>query len=365
MLAEHSSGSEIPLAGSHVPGWQIGEKIFMARIIREDDKVYIEGVPRWTPREMTTSTMAAYATAMRAIGEDVSYAHLMGASGSAFRLQVAPNLCPSSPNSSCGFKTVAGALAALPYAVEGYSVASDDTPGVERLRAAVRASIDRGLPCVYGSEEDGVIVGYQKGGTEWLCVHPWHEGDGYFVEETWPFGVGVLAHRKAPQPDRRACVLNSLKLALQLAHTREADGYHCGLRAWEHWIGLLDASAGLTGANENALLTATMGNSWIYLCLVDARRAAAEYLTSEENLFGKSAGAHFINAARHYRTMVDDVLGRRPPHEVAPGPEQIKRGQPWTDELRRAQAEVLREALALEQRALEEIDRALATSAKN
>ena len=44
-------------------------------------------------------------------------------------------------------------------------------------------SINRGWSCVYGSEEDGLILGYQKDGQEWLCHHPYKPKQAYFVEK--------------------------------------------------------------------------------------------------------------------------------------------------------------------------------------
>jgi hypothetical protein len=331
--------------------------------VHKGGRVYIEGVRRWTPREMANSVIAAEVVAMQAAGEDVSYAFQMGVSGSAFRLQVSPGWCPSSPHSFCGYKTIAGAVEALPYRLEAHEAKPEDAEGVNRAREAVRASIDRGLPCVYGDEEDGLIVGYQNDGHEWLCIHPYHDGEDYFMESKWPWGVGVFTDRKDPPPDRRRCVVNSLRLALKLARLRQAPGgtepYNCGFHAWTQWTEQLRDDALFANRDKKELGLRAMGNAWIYHCLIDARRSAVEYLTGIANLFDHEAATHLARASGLYRTMVADVLGRRDPREIAPPPVWLAAGRPWTDEMRHAQAALLTEALAIEREALGEIEQGL------
>ena len=165
-----------------------------ANVKRADGRVRIEGVELWSMGERGSSVHAAQAAIMETLGENVSYADLLGASGLAFRLQVEPGFCPSSPHSCCGEQCVAGAVRALPWQIRVYAVDPDDSAGVAEARQAVVASIDRGVPVRYGSEEDGVIVGYQSDGEEWLCLHPL-KGDTMFVETDWPWGIAVFTDR--------------------------------------------------------------------------------------------------------------------------------------------------------------------------
>ena len=335
----------------------------MGEPVRRDGRVVIEGVRRWTPWEMANSVIAAEVVAMRAVGEDVTYAFQMGVSGSAFRLQVSPSWCSSSPHSFCGYQTVRGAVEALPYAIEAHEVEESDSGGVERTRAAVRASIDRGFPCPYGDEEDGVIVGYVIEGGQLLSVHPGSPSDEPLVLDGWPWGIGVFTTRKDPPPNRRQLVVESLKLALKLASMKQAEGgtepYDCGLHAWERWIEQLQDEDLLVGADPETFKTRVMGNAWIFHSLIDARRAAAEYLTAVRGLFDRGASAVLGRAAECYQAMVETVLTRRDPLEIAPPPAAVDAGRPWTNEMRRAQAAILAEALELEKRAWAEIEAGL------
>ncbi len=60
----------------------------MTQVKREGDKVWIEGVKGWHMGERGSSIHAGQAAIMQAMGEDVTYTDLVGASGLAFRMQV-------------------------------------------------------------------------------------------------------------------------------------------------------------------------------------------------------------------------------------------------------------------------------------
>ena len=172
------------------------------QVRRDDGRVWIDGVEGWAPWEKESSVHAAEEAVMRAVGEDISYAYLLGVSGLAFRLQVSKDgLCPSSPHSFCGYQCVRGGVKALPWAVKIYQAKPDDAEKVKEARTAVVESIERGVPVQYGSEEDGIIVGHQKDGEEWVCHHPMKkQGKELFVEADWPWGIAVFTGPKENAP---------------------------------------------------------------------------------------------------------------------------------------------------------------------
>ncbi len=328
------------------------------KLKHEGDRVWIPGIEIWTTSEMPNSVMAAHAMAMRIMGEDISYAYLMGTSGSAFRLQLHKEWCPSSPHSFCGFETVRGAMAALPYKVQAYEVKKDDVENVKKTRQAVMDSLDKGWPCVYGSEEDGLILGYQKDGQEWLCNHPYKAGvrqpKAYFIEKDWPWGVGIYTEKKDPPPDRREYAIQTLKLAIKLANTDKAGDYFCGYKAWETWINRLRDDELFAKADEESLRTMTHGNAWIYENLIDARKCAAEYLNDIGREFDDAAD-HVSKAAELY-AQVEQKL--RAGWKNAPYPQPYG-DKPWSRKMRLAEADVLEECLALEKQAIGKIEKAL------
>lgn len=339
------------------------EDAVKVRVFREDDRAVIEGVEGWGFAERGSSVHAAQEAVMRAIGEDVSYGRLVGVSGLAFRMQVSKEgLCPSSPHSFCGFRCVARSTSALPWEVRIFEVKPDDLERVEEVRRAVVASIDRGVPVQYGSEEDGVIVGYQRGGQEWICLHPMHDaGKRAFIETKWPWGIAVFTEPKREMPSRRELALGALKQAVEMANAEEAENYYVGFKAWDKYIGKIEA---LEKADDEARNDAMLGNSWIYECLARYRGIAAEYLRAVAHEFEPEAAAHLRKAGELYERMSNEVLqGDKSLWDIAPQRWTLKEGETWTSEMRQEQIGRLKTALTLEHQAIKEIEKALAAMA--
>lgn len=321
----------------------------------------LEGVKGWSMGEKESSIHAAQAAVMEAIGEDVDYEYLVGVSGLAFRMQVSKEgLCPSSGHPFCGFQCVAGSNNALPRHLRIFEVKPDDAEGVREARQAVVDSIERGVPAQYGSEEDGVIVGYQKKGEEWVCTHPLRDGgQETFVETKWPWGIVVFTERKESVPGRRELALAALRQAVAMAKTAEAENYYVGFKAWDMWIERLKA---LDEADEQTRKDAMLGNSWIYECLAQYRAVAARYLEQVADEFNPTAAAHLKKASELYAQMsAGSLRGDKCLLDVAPLPWSLKEGEAWTKEMRHDQIKRLEAALPLEREAIQEIEKALAS----
>ncbi len=330
---------------------------------REGDRVWLEGVSGWFVGDRESSVHAAQAAVMDAVGEDVSYEYLLGVSGLAFRMQVSKEgLCPSSPHSFCGYECHVRSSRALPWKLKLFEVKPEDAEGVAEARQAVVESIDRGLPVQYGSEEDGIIVGYQKDGKEWICYHPMREGGTEtFVETAWPWGLLLFTEPKDALPARHELALDALKQAVAMAGAEEAGEYWVGFKAWDAYLTKLRA---LQDADEETRNDAMLGNSWIYECLAQYRSAAARYLRDIADEFTGDAADHLLKAADLYDRMANQVL-RDEDHcviTVAPMPWSLEEGEVWTDEVRAAQIARLEAALPLEHKALEEIGSALTST---
>ena len=333
-----------------------------ARVRREDDRIWVDGVHGWFVGDRESSVHAAQAAIMEALGEDISYTYLLGVSALAFRMQVSMDgLCPSSPHSFCGYPCHARSTQALPWAVRVLEIDADDRQGVQLARASVVASIDRGIPVQYGSEEDGVIFGYQKDGQEWLCYHPMHHrGTKRFVETTWPWGIALYTERKQDQTDGRELAVGALAQAIDMAHAERAEAYHVGFAAWTAYLSRLNA---LQQAGERAQHADALGNSWIYECLVQYRSAAASYLRDMAPSFEGRAAGHLLTAAELYDRMSSQVLrdAEHCPATIAPLPWSLQEGQTWSNAMRDAQIERLEGAFPLEREAIEELSLALAS----
>jgi len=363
-----------------------------AKVRKKDDRVIIPDVPR--PKGLN-STLASLASILQSVGEDVTYEHLMGVSSHAFRLQF--GWCPSNPHSHVGFNTFKPALEAIGYKAtelpvaefEGHQPKAPAQAKLEKARRAVRASIDEGLPVLFGSEECGVIAGYGPVGaddkTGWLRrpgpIGDPPEADEPYVEpingRPWgvkgiPWGVQVLSKSTAGPPSSKDRILWSLKTAVENAHRGDVNGLPIGLAAWDKWIAELkdfdkpqrETTQSLAKQNRphsdaDVLSSLCIGNAWCFESLIEARRAAATYLRSVAAEFKDASRDHLRQAATHYDTMTKR-LTKKCPTDVAPYPWMLKGKKTWTDAMRRGQADILKDALALEHRAIEEIERALA-----
>ncbi|MHB0938679.1 MAG: hypothetical protein ACYC6A_19970 [Armatimonadota bacterium] len=337
------------------------QPVMKTTVHRDGDRVWLEGVTGWSVGDQESSVHAAQAAIMQALGYSTSYDYLLGVSGLAFRMQVHKDgFCGSSPHPSCGYMCLDHSMRALPWQAKSYGVKPDDAEKVKEARQAVMASIDRGVPVQYGSEEDGVIIGYQKNGDEWICLHPYRDGGKKsFVEKTWPWGITIYTGPKDTLPALRDLQVASLRQAVTMAATKEADGYHLGYAAWEAYIAQLKT---LETADEKTRAGEMQGNAWIYECLAQSRGAAARYLREIAAQYPPAAADHLRRAAEIYNDMADKVLSDRE-HAViavAPYPWGLKPGEQWLPAQIRQQVERLEKALPLEKAAIGEIEQALA-----
>jgi len=332
------------------------------KIIREGDKVWLDGVEGWSPKEKVSSVHAVFEAILKALGEDISYDYLVGISSLAFRMQVG-GLCPSSPHPCCGYKCVDRAIKALPWKIKGYGFNQNNPEGLDEIYEIVVHSIDRGIPVSTSEEEDGVIIGYQKENKALICLHPWHNnGKKPFNVSSIPeicWGIGVYTERKSEQEDQKKLIFESLKQAVEMAKTKRTDNYFVGFKAWEQYIKILQSlNKSWNKFNKNDML----GNAWIYESLVQYRDVAARYLFSIKDKFGESAKQHLEKAVVWYQQMSRDILkGEKAPKEIAPYPESLKKGEKWTKEMRGEQIKRLDDARQLEIQAIDEIEKALSS----
>lgn len=333
-----------------------------ATVMRNDGRVWIGELEelRWDWSQ-TNSTLRSLAIALRTVGEDVSYEYLMGASGLAFRLQLHDVWCPSSPHICCGWN---GGLPlvrqALPLQLDSMEAKSEDTAGVTAICKAVTASIDTGVPVLFGSEEDGLLVGYEKGGDVLLCHSYWKmRRPEWSAMDKWPWGFGLLRARD-DAPDRKACIRRSLEAAVTLWVSPRQGDYDCGRAAWERWIRELRDEKLLSSLEGEPYRVRMQGNAHIFHSLVDARNCAAAYLSAVAPALDGASRQHVEAARDLYRTMADDVFGHDDADRIAPFAGKPGESPAWTQEQRNRQAEILARALELEKQAVAELTYALA-----
>ncbi len=331
------------------------------KVNHEDDRVWLEGFEGFSFEEYTSSVHGSQAKILEALGTPLSYEYLLGVSGLAFRMQVFKEaLCPSSPHSCCGYMCVSRSTKSSPWELRIFEVKSENAEEVKELRDAVKESIDDGRPLQYGTIEDGIIVGYQKDGDEWLCYDPLQQnGKKIVIETDIPWGVVEFVSKKDSLPSKKELAVESLKQAVEMALQEDADEYWLGFRAWEEYIKYLQK---LNENNELIKKDDMMGNAWIYECLISYRLHAVNYLRGLSQGFYEEAEQHLLNAADLYEKMVTEKLLDKQGcfTDFVPYPWMQEKDKNWSNEMRTEQIRRLQEALQLEKHAITEIETALA-----
>lgn len=364
-LIHHAKQQLRPALGAYAAG-ELGnavEEVFAEhKLPAEFVSKVLEGVDqlRWGQGQECTF-MGALAAALRAMDEEVTYDELMGLSGAAFRLQFhQPNWDNSSADVLTGFDHAGAALAALGYRAEWYRVDEDDAAGVRNARGAIMRSIDQGHPVVAQklrvAMDWGVITGYREEGKEFLGRTYWDQTEEYARADNWPWRVLIFGNRVGV-PDRAEAILRSLEIAVELATTSRFGDYASGFAAYERWVADVLDDDRFESADTEQLERMACCNGWCYFSLEDARRVAARYLRSIEEELGEQSRSHLVRAAEAYDQLLTG-LSERLTH-VYNGDNRTN-GEPWTQEIRQAQAETLRAAMALERTAVDELRAILA-----
>ena len=317
----------------------------------------IEGIERlqWGKGQENTF-IGALTVAMRAIGEDVTYDYLMGVSGAAFRLHFhQPDWCPSSPDATCGFDHSKPAMEALGYVSTCIHSDGKNPQEVKKVRDVVVQSINNGVPVLaidlIEVPDWGVIVGYSDDGEEFLCRTYFDKTEEYSRAKKWPWVVEI-PKKIGEVHDRKDSLLKSLEIAVTVANTEKYEHYASGFSAFESWISDLTDDSRFEALDEEKLNGMNHVNAWCYNSLIDARQSAVKYLRAIEDELGKESAPHLSEAASIYEKAVKKLIDGR---HYAPFPWQLKDGKRWTNTMRHAEADVMKEVLALERKAVDEL----------
>jgi hypothetical protein len=328
---------------------------------QEGNRVWIAGVPplRFGAGQ-DNSVIVAYTTLLNAIGERSSYDDLMGRSGAAFRLQLAqPQWCPSAPVACCGYDCTARALSVTGHRARNIACDPKDADACRVRNDLVMACIDAGAPVLWIEKEAGLIVGYEDAGRWFLRHYPMDRGEQPTRFDNFSWGTLLILSERSELPPRRQTVIESLELALELDETPAWGNYAAGSHAWRLWIQQLADEARFEGLEGDAMTPPMLANAWMYDSLLDARGAASRYLQRIASEFEPRTAAHLQRAARAYEELALTLI-RGQSHRCYPW--TLAQAARWSADMRRAQAEVLKQAFALEQQALQCLRLALATA---
>ena len=324
---------------------------------RSGDKVVIEGFEHldWggSAVRRQDSYMTTLAAILRAAGESATFEQVAGVSGGAFRLHVShPEWCPSAGCTGAGFDCGELAVDAFGVSCETISLDEEENPrGMEMARPAIVASIDDGRPVAYMDGECSLVVGYRDQGQMFICREYAGHKPGYTEMESLRGMLGdawfiQMFTRTGEKPPWRKSVVKSLETAVMLAKTPAFGDYASGFAAYEAWIDGLENPPAKPNLH---------GNYYVYAILLTNRAAAAEYLRDIGSLLGSDAATHLTAAAGRYAAVSARLLAGRA-CVAHPWDES------WTPENRAIQAETMRQNLADERVAVEELEQSLAAT---
>jgi len=321
-------------------------------VMKDGGKVYIKGVDRLQWGKGQDCTFMGALTAMaRYLGDDVTYDYLMGVSGMAFRVQKwEQGWCPSAACVGPGYDTQAKAFGALGYKM-GFPGWYADKPEVDKIagmREPIMKSIGKGYPVLFEDMDHGLIVGYSDDGKKLIYRSYFDKNGEYSRAKQWPWDILVLEEKGKPV-DRHTAVRDSLRIALEEAETEKFNGYYSGWAAYDQWItALLDEAK---FADKKFADGAAQPNRFMYAVLADGRASAVRYLRSVQAELGNESKPHLLKAAALYE-QIAKKLGTGRKHIPV-------EGKPWTEEMRKSEAEVLRLVVPLEKQGVSELKAAL------
>jgi hypothetical protein len=177
--------------------------------------------------------------------------------------------------------------------------------------------------------------------------------EGYSDAEDWPWQIGLIEPEDEPR-DRHVVLMESLRLAIELATTERYGEYLSGFNAIEKWIEALADDERFGRLDASNWFRLAHANGYCYGTFWSARFAAEKYLRLMAQAYQPQVREQIEELACVYQR-IHNALGRgRPEYACAFSlmPWRIGGVEKWTKAVRLAETEALREALALEREAL-------------
>jgi len=339
----------------------------------ENVDLWAEGVPMLEWRQgKDCSFVGALEAALAPTQFPYTYAELMGYSGLAFRTRWFHNperaetewgsepFHPVSPHGEQA-DVIEALSRATGWRFRVEDVPDDtDAPARHRLTTDIVMSTNARLPVVAGFNTDmACIFGYHIHSMNVFVrdyQHP-EEPDFRIGANNEGFSspfIFIEGHEEEPEP--RDAVLQGLRLAVENGRRGPEDGFRFGLDALDTWREVLEGYADLSQEERKSL---QMTNWWCVMHLLDARRAAVDFLETSADLLSDEAQAPLTRATSLYQDEADALQRFADANEdLIPWWGGLGVG-PWDGATRQAQVELLPQARDLEEQALEALSEVL------
>jgi hypothetical protein len=345
---------ERKLITMQLPSGQLGAylKEILPELKRKADAVVIEDIAAldWSTGK-SNSFFAALEVVANCKGVDKDYTYLYGVSGAAFRLHFFKGWCPSSPDPTCGFNAGEVALEALGMKYHVAHIPEDDTAGRDEVRKELCVSINKGFPVIaidlIGIPEWGIVTGYQNAGSDFFCRTYYDRREGYDKADKFPW-ANYIIDEIATAPSDIENYRESFRIALENLTTDSYGEYVSGISAFEHWIKSLETDD-FSAMDEERFREVSHAHAWIYERLIHDREMAVKYLLS--------VAAYFPGLSQDIRGLAqiynDEVDVLKPSEDIVVYSFSMKSRDDWSEEKRKESITRLRNALAMERKALE------------
>ena len=339
------------------------------KVKRKDNKVWIEGVPTlgWGKRKETTFCGALEAT-MAVTEHPYTYQELMGYSGLAFRVRwfqgsIGQRWCPSSPVGEFP-EEYAAIQKATGWNLPTKEFLSEENPRMERFIPDIVKSINSGMPVLAYEPKLNmdVIYGYEDDGKT-LLMRDYFKGEEPLRLPATELGALITFIKGHTEGlTRREAIIEGLRIAVKNWRREpmpSAKGkYWYGEDAYAKWIEDLGKVGDLDDKECENLFFVSW---WNFDCVEDARFAAVAFLREAAKLLGSEAGEALERAADLYEKesrLFGEVIAKK---EAFLGPGTGNTIEDWSAEAQKREQGILAEAVKIEQAAIAEIEKALAS----
>jgi hypothetical protein len=223
-------------------------------ILKSDHKLTIENVRKvsWDTGEMCEFA-SCLVSALQALGEDVPYYRVMGASGAAFRFTIAPTQWEFGSYSIRNISPDAYAPIRRAFEAAGYTCTIHERGAYADDLSRIKASLESGVPVlafgVVGPSDCSIITGYDEDGAVLMGWSTYqdipddhnipHDATGYFRKPGWhantPATILVGEKITLASQDLRALYLDSMRWAVTLMRMSGMDHWVTGLSGLQVW----------------------------------------------------------------------------------------------------------------------------------
>jgi hypothetical protein len=301
--------------------------------------------------------MCAVQVLARVVNTVETLTTLRAAAGNSFAILIDTNACALPPSITWDGGGATPLLEALGCSALTYICPTNTADsGVDYVRAAIAATIDKGVPVLAqnlpGYPGWSVILGYTNHARVLLARTPGDQARGLTACQGVPYRTMCVTLGR--MPSRRTVLRSVLQRAIELYRTPATNRYACGRAAWEWYRDQVDLY-GEMQVTPGPIVEAGSGRIWQWA--LKARRDAYDYLTGA--MVDAPEVAIILGAARSAYVEEANALSLAMADGVVLGAGRRGSTSQWLVDGYLRQIDALNTAMALEAEAVGHLQNAL------